>query len=59
MELLASRKLDKSKKGFDNWTFMSVMSWGEQVQGDWVLSILDKVRQNEEFSQILLKKKKN
>lgn len=44
VELLAPRKLDKSTKGFKNWTFMSVMSWGEQVQGDWILSILDNVR---------------
>ncbi|XP_019768309.2 neuroendocrine convertase 1 [Dendroctonus ponderosae] len=41
VQLLASRKFDKSAKGFNNWTFMSVMTWGELASGIWTLTISD------------------
>lgn len=43
VQLLRHRKLDKSNEGFQNWTFMSVMTWGENPKGVWTLEILDKV----------------
>lgn len=43
VQLLTTRKLDKSDKGFENWTFMSVMTWGEIAEGLWILTISDKV----------------
>ncbi|KAJ8985440.1 hypothetical protein NQ317_017072 [Molorchus minor] len=43
VQLLSSRKLDKSDKGFVNWIFMSVMTWGELAEGVWVLTVLDMV----------------
>lgn len=43
MQLLAPRKLDKSTLGFIDWTFMSVMTWGEEVEGTWVVKIIDNV----------------
>ncbi|GLV44138.1 Furin 1 [Carabus blaptoides fortunei] len=42
VQLLSRRKLDKSKKGFRNWTFMSVMTWGENPKGVWKLEIFDR-----------------
>ncbi|XP_076260552.1 neuroendocrine convertase 1-like [Rhynchophorus ferrugineus] len=41
VQLLAPRKLDKSPRGFINWTFMSVMTWGELSTGLWTLVIAD------------------
>ncbi|KAG5878303.1 hypothetical protein JTB14_017652 [Gonioctena quinquepunctata] len=41
VKLLAPRKLDKSDKGFTDWTFMSVMTWGEPAEGVWVLLVSD------------------
>ncbi|XP_066261732.1 neuroendocrine convertase 1-like isoform X1 [Euwallacea similis] len=43
VQLLAPRKFDKSPKGFVNWTFMSVMTWGELASGLWTLVISDNV----------------
>lgn len=43
VELLAPRKLDDSSKGFTDWTFMSVMTWGENGEGLWILKISDHV----------------
>lgn len=43
VELLAPRKLDDSTEGFNNWTFMSVMTWGENPDGIWTLSVSDNV----------------
>lgn len=43
MELLAPRKLDESSDGFNNWTFMSVMTWGENPNGIWTLTVADNV----------------
>nr|XP_022900544.1 neuroendocrine convertase 1-like [Onthophagus taurus] len=42
VQLLASRKLDKSKLGFINWSFMSVMTWGEDAAGKWTFIVEDK-----------------
>ncbi|XP_044262111.1 neuroendocrine convertase 1-like [Tribolium madens] len=43
VEILAKRKLDKSSNGFKNWSFMSVMTWGERVEGLWTVNISDQV----------------
>ncbi|KAI5864758.1 peptidase S8/S53 domain-containing protein [Durotheca rogersii] len=39
--LSATRKLDTSKDGYDNWTFMSVVHWGEAGIGSWTLVVRD------------------
>lgn len=44
VQLLTPRKYDKSPDGFFNWTFMSVMTWGELAQGIWTLTVSDNVR---------------
>ncbi|CAG9766656.1 unnamed protein product [Ceutorhynchus assimilis] len=41
VQLLTPRKYDKSSKGFTDWTFMSVMTWGELASGIWNLTISD------------------
>ncbi|CAH0553623.1 unnamed protein product [Brassicogethes aeneus] len=43
IQVLAPRKFDKSKSGFRNWTFMSVMTWGEKVHGTWIVTITDNI----------------
>jgi len=43
VQLLSPRQHDQSDKGFVNWKFMSVLSWGEQPRGTWVLDIIDEV----------------
>lgn len=43
VQLLNTRLLDKSEDGFQNWTFMSVMTWGEIPTGLWILTITDNV----------------
>lgn len=43
VQLLGPRQLDQSRLGFVNWKFMSVLSWGEQPKGTWVLDIIDEV----------------
>ncbi|OWF56741.1 neuroendocrine convertase 1-like [Mizuhopecten yessoensis] len=42
--LLSERSMDGSTAGFQNWTFMSVQSWGENPTGQWKLTIKDKKR---------------
>ncbi|XP_066995940.2 neuroendocrine convertase 1-like [Anabrus simplex] len=42
VQLLGPRKLDDSDKGFVNWKFMSVLTWGENPTGIWMLEISDK-----------------
>jgi len=37
--LLTERPSDKSKNGFDRWSFLTVHMWGEQAVGKWVLTI--------------------
>ena len=37
--LLDYRPFDQSKSGFQNWPFMSVHYWGENPNGEWVLTI--------------------
>ncbi|XP_033749522.1 neuroendocrine convertase 1-like isoform X1 [Pecten maximus] len=39
--LLSERSMDGSSAGFQNWTFMSVQSWGEDPTGLWTLTIKD------------------
>ena len=36
--------MDQSDKGFVNWKFMSVLTWGEHAKGTWSLEIVDQVR---------------
>jgi proprotein convertase subtilisin/kexin type 1 len=43
VQMLAPRKLDKSRNGFQSWSFMSVMTWGETAEGVWTITILDNV----------------
>ncbi|XP_067842304.1 PC3-like endoprotease variant B [Heptranchias perlo] len=40
-KLLEVRTADNSKTGLQNWTFMSVHSWGEKPKGLWILTITD------------------
>uniref|UniRef100_A0A194AJ20 Putative neuroendocrine convertase 1-like protein isoform X6 n=1 Tax=Pinctada fucata TaxID=50426 RepID=A0A194AJ20_PINFU len=44
--LLSQRPLDKSSAGFQEWTFMSVHSWGEHPSGTWKLKFWDAAGQN-------------
>ncbi|KAI1338284.1 peptidase S8/S53 domain-containing protein [Xylariaceae sp. FL0016] len=37
----ATRKLDTSTEGYDDWTFMSVAHWGESGVGTWTLIVRD------------------
>ncbi|KAI0409765.1 peptidase S8/S53 domain-containing protein [Xylaria palmicola] len=37
----ATRRLDTSDKGYDDWTFMSVVHWGESGVGTWTIVIRD------------------
>ncbi|KAI0006488.1 peptidase S8/S53 domain-containing protein [Xylariaceae sp. FL0662B] len=39
--LSATRKLDKSEDGYDDWTFMTVAHWGESGIGTWTLIVRD------------------
>ncbi|KAI0015873.1 peptidase S8/S53 domain-containing protein [Xylariomycetidae sp. FL0641] len=39
--LSATRKLDTSTEGYDDWTFMSVVHWGEAGVGTWTLILRD------------------
>ncbi|XP_021936624.1 neuroendocrine convertase 1-like isoform X2 [Zootermopsis nevadensis] len=43
IQLLSPRQRDQSDKGFEDWKFMSVLSWGEQPSGTWILDIIDEV----------------
>ena len=43
IQLLSPRIYDQSDKGFVNWKFMSVLTWGEQPRGTWILDIMDEV----------------
>ncbi|XP_056636868.1 neuroendocrine convertase 1-like isoform X1 [Diorhabda sublineata] len=41
VDMLTPRKLDKSEQGLKNWTFMSVMTWGEAAEGTWIIFVKD------------------
>ncbi|KAI9843405.1 MAG: pheromone processing endoprotease [Sclerophora amabilis] len=41
--LSATRKFDKSTDGYDDWTFMSVVHWGETGVGNWTVVVKDTV----------------
>ncbi|KAF2901142.1 hypothetical protein ILUMI_05043 [Ignelater luminosus] len=43
VQILNKRKLDDSTKGFKDWTFMSVTTWGELAQGIWTVTVIDNV----------------
>lgn len=42
--MMESRPLDKSDKGFTEWTIKSLQYWGEDPLGMWTVSIKDEVR---------------
>jgi hypothetical protein len=50
VQLLSPREHDESDKGFVDWKFLSVLSWGENPRGTWVLDIVDKVSRLQETS---------
>ncbi|KAJ8914185.1 hypothetical protein NQ315_015958 [Exocentrus adspersus] len=52
VQLLTTRKLDKSDQGFVNWTFMSVMTWGEFAEGTWTMTVSDVVGPRENYGNI-------
>ncbi|KAK0731183.1 peptidase S8/S53 domain-containing protein [Lasiosphaeris hirsuta] len=39
--LSVTRKLDESIEGYDDWTFMSVVHWGETGVGTWTIIVKD------------------
>lgn len=39
--LLEFREHDMSRSGFNSWPFMSVHYWGESLEGDWQLEIIN------------------
>ncbi|KAI1774712.1 peptidase S8/S53 domain-containing protein [Hypoxylon cercidicola] len=39
--LSATRKLDTSNEGYNDWTFMSVVHWGESGVGKWTIIVRD------------------
>ncbi|PMD38133.1 hypothetical protein L207DRAFT_462666 [Hyaloscypha variabilis F] len=41
--LSATRKLDGAAEGYDDWTFMSVVHWGESGIGTWTLIVKDTI----------------
>jgi hypothetical protein len=57
VQLLSPRQRDQSDKGFVNWKFMSVLSWGEQPRGTWVLDIIDEVSRATTWRPFLYMKK--
>lgn len=42
VQILSPRKRDTSSAGFEDWRFMSVLTWGEQPRGLWLLEVVDK-----------------
>ena len=45
--LLTRRGKDSSRSGFQNWSLMSVHTWGENPKGDWKLTIQDRKGKNQ------------
>ncbi|KAJ6624494.1 peptidase S8/S53 domain-containing protein [Mycena sp. CBHHK59/15] len=39
--LAEKRKSDSAKTGYPGWTFMTVKHWGEEIIGDWMLTVSD------------------
>ncbi|KAM0736557.1 Neuroendocrine convertase 1 [Formica fusca] len=52
VQILSSRKRDKSKDGFRKWKFMSVATWGEDPRGTWILYIFDKIGPKQNYGTI-------
>ncbi|EFN62718.1 Neuroendocrine convertase 1 [Camponotus floridanus] len=52
VQILSSRKWDKSKDGFRKWKFMSVATWGEDPRGIWILYIFDKIGPMQNYGTI-------
>jgi kexin len=42
-QLGSARVVDTSGDGFKDWTFMTVIHWGENCVGEWVLKVVDTV----------------
>ncbi|KAF5270367.1 hypothetical protein FQR65_LT05555 [Abscondita terminalis] len=53
-QILNTRKNDISNKGFQNWTFMSVITWGELSQGEWRVRVEDNVNVGPESNEGLI-----
>eukprot|EP00124_Ichthyophonus_hoferi_P002891 Ihof_evm5s220 gene=Ihof_evmTU5s220 len=51
-QLLTQRPSDYSLKGFQNWTFMTILCWGESPVGDWTLEVADSVK-NDNIGQLV------
>ncbi|XP_030048181.1 neuroendocrine convertase 1 [Microcaecilia unicolor] len=51
--LLSERTRDSSFRGFKNWDFMSVHTWGENPTGTWALQITDVGGREENEGQIV------
>ncbi|KAF8865251.1 hypothetical protein BDZ45DRAFT_711244 [Acephala macrosclerotiorum] len=41
--LAATRRLDTAREGYDDWTFMSVVHWGESGIGTWTIIVKDTI----------------
>ncbi|XP_060527002.1 neuroendocrine convertase 1-like [Cylas formicarius] len=52
VELLTPRQYDISTRGFTNWTFMSVMTWGELAAGLWTLLVTDSIGPEDNVGEI-------
>ncbi|KAH8899344.1 pheromone processing endoprotease KexB [Thozetella sp. PMI_491] len=39
--LSVARRLDNAAEGYDDWTFMSVVHWGESGIGTWTITVMD------------------
>ncbi|KAJ1521904.1 hypothetical protein ONE63_002240 [Megalurothrips usitatus] len=42
VQILSPRQRDVSDQGFEDWRFMSVLTWGEPPQGEWLVEVVDK-----------------
>ncbi|KAK3925028.1 Neuroendocrine convertase 1, partial [Frankliniella fusca] len=42
VQILSPRQRDLSDQGFEDWHFMSVLTWGERPHGVWMLEVVDK-----------------
>lgn len=51
-QLSTQRRMDHSNEGLLNWTFMTVMFYGEEAAGDWTIRVVDRV--NPEYLNLIL-----
>ena len=43
VSMMRPRANDFNKKGYQEWPFMSVQTWGEKPFGEWLLKVWDDV----------------